>query len=71
MKTMTLSDGVAYVEAPDETEDGRYLTCGACALRPGGELCDESIDVSEILFGGACGVRNVIYIKADPQPVKE
>lgn len=61
MKTMTLSDGVAYVESPPERV---RLACIGCELSAFSRLCKEADYVSRKEFGGDCRKRNVIYIKA-------
>lgn len=70
MKTMVLSDGVAYVEAPEPDPSRIDNCCADCDLHMT-PLCDESTLPSIEVFGGDCCEREVIYIKADPQPVKE
>ena len=64
-KHMVLSDGVARVEAPP-----LFGGCGGCDLLRTALCRDEVREASIEAFGGSCFKRNVIYIKADPQPVK-
>ena len=66
-KRMVLSDGVAYVEAPKHI--GGWV-CDGCELASNHRLCALSEQLSVDTFGGDCDERKVIYIKADPQPVK-
>jgi len=71
MTHMVLSDGVAYVEKPEQNAD----SCKGCAF-DGSPRCsqddggDEVFHESLNVFGDECFIRGVIYIKADPQPVK-
>lgn len=69
-KHMILSDGVAYVEAPAKNiaAKGVLGVCANCSLLPL-NLCAQAIDgAAATSFGGDCQDRDVIYIKADPQP---
>lgn len=72
MTHMVLSDGVAYVEAPDPQDLGDCeLVCDRCALVEKTDLCYEAVtSMAPLCFGADCNDRLVIYIKADPQPQK-
>jgi hypothetical protein len=50
-------DGVAYVEAPGPT-------CNGCEFKYVGS-CDKAGDAAMAVFGGRCGLRGVIYLKAE------
>lgn len=52
-------DGVEYVEAPET----RW--CGGCDFNANERRCRLAEDRSPGIFGGTCGDRNVIYIRAD------
>jgi hypothetical protein len=72
-KHMILSDGVARVEAKAPMSPDKTPLCNGCDfyMTHRNHLCHEAVQgPSKKAFGGDCVSRNVIYIKADPQPVK-
>jgi hypothetical protein len=50
-------DGVAYVEKA-------HQTCTGCEFY-GLSKCDKAGDAAMAVFGGRCGMRQVIYLKAE------
>jgi hypothetical protein len=56
-KPVMFVDGVAYVEAPGPT-------CNGCEFKYVGS-CDKAGDAAMAVFGGRCGLRGVIYLKAE------
>ena len=54
-------DGARYVEAPSP---GSPDVCAGCAFAPLSDCFDQWKTASD-LFGGSCGPRGVIYIKAE------
>jgi hypothetical protein len=66
-KHMVLSDGVAYVEAPEG-----FVVCQGCvfSLRRDVGMCEEAARVADRVFGRNCVTSDIRYIKADPQPQK-
>lgn len=66
MNTMTLSD----VEAHDTLPADKSV-CRGCNFKSSLSGCIEARRKGIETFGGDCITRQVIYIKAAPQPVKE
>ena len=61
-------DGVEYIEMPDNARLHPELTlCSGCAFdgEENTEACHKAIRIAKDTFGNACGVRAVIYIRAE------
>ncbi len=63
-------DGVKYRELPEWTGNGLRRTCEGCAFDTSPTSCwldsrEGANELARATFGGFCGTRKVIYIRAE------